>query len=125
MVAGPALAGSLFVPMDPDRGFKWVLKDMVDYDQRGFQPWFNAIMSPPVIAQQPTTMYLTTSRDEHGRFLEAGKTYSLTVPEEVPVSKFWSLTIYDLETWALIYNPQNRSGLSSRQRGDMKKNADE
>lgn len=114
----------VFVPTDPDRGFKWDLEDMVDYDLRAVHPWFNAIMFPPVVAERPTNIYLVTGRDENGELFEAGKTYSLTVPADAPARNFWSLTVYDLETWALIYNPQNRSGLSSRQLGDMKKNAD-
>jgi len=114
----------LFVPTDPAGGFKWDLEDMVDYDRRAVHPWFNAIFFPPVVKKRPTTMYLVTSRDVNGAVFEAGKTYSLTVPKEVPVSKFWSLTIYDFETWSLIYNPLNRSGLSSRQLDSMKKNSD-
>lgn len=29
--------------------------------------------------------------------------YALTVPADVPVNKFWSLTVYDMATWAFIY----------------------
>ena len=55
---------------------------------------------------------------------QAGKTYKLTVPEEVPINKFWSLTVYDMETWAFIYTKEERPGLSSREIPGMKKNAD-
>ncbi len=40
------------------------------------------------------------------------------------VSKFWSLTVYDMRTWAFIYTPEERAGLSSRDRDKMKLNAD-
>ncbi|MCP4899980.1 MAG: DUF1214 domain-containing protein, partial [bacterium] len=41
-----------------------------------------------------------------------------------PVSKFWSLTIYDMATFTFIYTPEGRAGLSSRDRDKMKINAD-
>lgn len=65
-------------------------------------------------------MYLNSARDEEGNLLEAGKTYSLTVPSKVPVEKFWSLTVYDQDTFSFIYNKENRSSLSSRQLDKMK-----
>jgi len=69
-------------------------------------------------------MYLATARDKDGKLFEGGKTYALTVPEDVPIDKFWSLTVYDLETWAFIYTPEERPGLSSRDIPKMKKNID-
>jgi hypothetical protein len=46
------------------------------------------------------------------------------VPKDVPVNKFWSLTVYDMATWAFIYSPEERPGLSSRDRDKMKLNDD-
>ncbi len=46
------------------------------------------------------------------------------MPKDVPINKFWSLTIYDLETWAFIYSKEERPGLSSREIPDMKQNED-
>jgi len=43
----------------------------------------------------------------------------------MPVNQFWSLIVYDFETMAFIYNPQNRQGLNSiRDLNRMKKNND-
>jgi hypothetical protein len=42
----------------------------------------------------------------------------------VPVKQFWSLIIYDLETVAFIYSPEERAGLSSFDLPMMKKNND-
>ena len=44
--------------------------------------------------------------------------------KDVPVDKFWSLTVYDMATWAFIYTPEGRPGLSSRDRDKMKLNDD-
>lgn len=109
---------------DINMGFSWNYKDMLDYDNRSIHPWFTATYFPNKVTEHPPTMYLATARDKDGNLLEAGKTYQLTVPENVPVNKFWSLTIYDLETWAFIYTEEERPGLSSRDREKMKINED-
>ena len=46
------------------------------------------------------------------------------MPANVPVEQFWSLIIYDLETFAFIYNPLERAGLSSFDLPNMQKNGD-
>ncbi len=109
---------------DPNMGFSWDWEGMLDYDNRAVHPWFTAIYFPAKVTARPPTMYLATARDEDGRLFEAGQTYSLTVPAEVPVDKFWSLTVYDRETWAFIYSPEERPGLSSREMDAMTKNPD-
>ncbi len=70
------------------------------------------------------TNNIDTPLDKDGNVLRAGKTYKLTVPKDVPVNKFWSLTVYDMATWAFIYTPEERPGLSSRDRDKMKLNDD-
>ena len=44
------------------------------------------------------TNNIDTPLDENGNVLRAGKTYKLTVPKDVPVNKFWSLTVCDMAT---------------------------
>jgi len=109
---------------DANNGFGWETADLLDYDMRAVRPWFSATYFPNKVAERPATMYIATTEDNNGNLLEAGKTYSLNVPANVPVKQFWSLTIYDMETWAFIYTPQERPGLSSRDVANMKKNAD-
>jgi len=109
---------------DPNMGFSWDWEGMLDYDNRSVHPWFTAIYFPAKVTARPPTMYLATARDKDGKLFEAGKTYKLTVPKDVPIDKFWSLTIYDMETWAFIYTKEQRPGLSSREIPGMKKNAD-
>ncbi len=109
---------------DPDKGFSWDTEGILDYDNRAIRNWFNVIYLPAGVAERPATMYVDTPLDSDGNVLQAGKTYKLNVPKDVPVNKFWSLTVYDMETWAFIYTPQGRPGLSSRDRDKMKINAD-
>jgi len=109
---------------DANMGFTWETDDLVDYDMRAVRPWFTAIYFPRKVAEKPATMYIATMHDGDGNLMEAGKTYSLTVPKKVPVKQFWSLTIYDRDTYSFIYSPQERPGLSSRDTDKMTKNAD-
>jgi len=67
-------------------------------------------------------IYLGTYKDKAGGWLDGGKTYKLTVASNAPVAQFWSLTIYDVETRALIDNQTQQADRSSRM--DLKKNPD-
>lgn len=66
--------------------------------------------------------YLLTIDDQAGRLLDGDASYRLSVPANPPVSQYWSATVYDRATHALIRNLP-RSGRSSQSR-DLKKNAD-
>ena len=46
--------------------------------------------------------YLISLRDTDGHDLDGGRTYTLTVPRDAPVKQYWSATVYDRETHALI-----------------------
>jgi hypothetical protein len=48
--------------------------------------------------------YLMTIKDKNGQAFDGGSTYRLTVPADAPVSGYWSVTIYDRATHALIRN---------------------
>jgi hypothetical protein len=41
-------------------------------------------------------------RDKDGDMLDGGKSYRLTIPANVPISQFWSATVYDRATHAFI-----------------------
>ena len=51
--------------------------------------------------------------DADAHELQAGETYSFTMPADVPVEQFWSLVVYDLARFAFICSPIERAGLSS------------
>ena len=42
----------------------------------------------------------------------------------MPVKQFWALIVYDFATWAFIYNPLDRVGLSMYNKPNMKMNDD-
>lgn len=66
--------------------------------------------------------YLISIKDRQGKDFDGAKTYRLSVPADVPVQQYWSLTAYDRETHALIRNMDRAS--RSSQIADLKKNED-
>ena len=66
--------------------------------------------------------YLINLGDRAGKSLEGNKTYRLTVPPNAPVEQYWSVTVYDRETHALVRNMDRASRASNV--SEVKKNAD-
>ena len=108
---------------DAQRGFDFVDKDAVQIDKRA-AAWFFFTFYPKVLTDRAGTVYLAPIADNSGRPLEAGKTYRLRVPKDMPAKQFWSLTMYDRATWAFVNNPLDRAGLGSFNMDQMKMNAD-
>jgi len=68
------------------------------------------------------SFYLMTFNDKDGHSLEGSNTYRLNVSANAPVSQYWSATVYDRDTHALIRNMQWAS--RSSQTPGLQKNAD-
>lgn len=66
--------------------------------------------------------YLISIKDKAGHAFNGAKTYRLTVPANVPVEQYWSLTAYDRQTHALIRNMPRAS--RSSQIAELAKNPD-
>ena len=112
---------------DQDRGFRFEKYDdtqqSMQIDPRAVH-YFYGIYWPNKLPKQPATQYLMAMADKDGNELQAGKTYKLTLPKDVPVKQFWSLIVYDMETYAFIYSPLMRPGLSTFGMANMEKNED-
>jgi hypothetical protein len=66
--------------------------------------------------------YLMTIKDKEGVPFDGKKTYRLTVPSNAPVKLYWSATVYDRTTQALIRDTSRSSRASNSP--DVQKNAD-
>jgi len=66
--------------------------------------------------------YLMAIRDKDGQGLAGGSTYRVTVPANAPVRQYWSATVYDRATHALIRNVSRAS--RSSQSNNLQKNSD-
>lgn len=108
---------------DGQHGFEYVTDDAVQIDKRA-ACWFFFTMYPKMLDEHAGTVYLAPIADSTGQPVEAGKTYRLRVPKDVPAKQFWSLTVYERATWAFINNPLDRAGLGTFDMDKMEKNAD-
>jgi hypothetical protein len=108
---------------DAERGFDFVSSDAVEIDKRA-AAWFFFTFYPKVLSDKAGTVYLAPIADSNGQPIQAGKTYKLRVPKDVPARQFWSLTMYDRATWAFVNNPLDRAGLGSFNKDQMKMNVD-
>ncbi len=60
-------------------------------------------------------VYLETSKDKDGDWLDGSRTYRLHVPGNPPVVQFWSFTLYDNVTRGPVITDQGAADMSSRQ----------
>ena len=111
--------------LTPDRNgyFSFVYDDRIDLDERA-ERYFFATYYPRKYYKKPANIYLFAKMDARGKPLEAGRNYKLTIPPNMPVSQFWSLIIYDGETWAFIYTPERKVGISSYDMDKLVRNPD-
>jgi hypothetical protein len=88
--------------------------------------WFyEAVGAGPAMAPKrpgPSSAYLGAYKDKSGQWLDGGASYRLRVPPSAPIKLFWSVTLYDVDTRALILNEQKIADRSSRM--DLRKNED-
>jgi hypothetical protein len=88
--------------------------------------WFyEAVGAGPSMApKRPglSSAYLGAYKDTAGRWLDGGTSYRLRVSPNPPIKLFWSVTVYDVDTRALILNEQKIADRSSRM--DLRKNDD-
>ena len=63
------------------------------------------------------SIYLSSYRDNNKNWFDGGKSYKMKVAPDAPMKDFWAVTIYDLDTRALIPNETGRSEISSRTEG--------
>lgn len=66
--------------------------------------------------------YLMTSKAKDGEPFDGAAAYKLTVPADAPVKQYWSVTVYDRETHALVKN-MDKASVASIGTG-VAKNAD-
>ncbi|WP_225146659.1 MULTISPECIES: DUF1254 domain-containing protein [unclassified Bradyrhizobium] len=66
--------------------------------------------------------YLLTPKSKDGQSLDGANTYRLTVPANVPIDQYWSVTVYDRQTHALVRNMHRASRASNS--AEVQKNSD-
>jgi hypothetical protein len=97
----------------------WRVPDSYPMDARG-TAYTLAFFSAKHVGE--AQYYLLTGRDKDGKALDGKESYRLRVPADVPVTQYWSMTVYDRDTHAFIRNAKS-VGRSSQTPG-LKKNED-
>jgi hypothetical protein len=101
------------------QGTTYAKHDSYAVDARGVSYTYAYIAIKRLGAGQ---FYLISIRDKDGQPYDGSKTYRLTVPPNVPIEQYWSVTAYDRQTHALIKNMSRPS--RSSQIPELQKNAD-
>lgn len=76
-------------------------RDIYPIDARGITYFFAFIGAKRLGSGQ---YYLMTIKDSQGQSLDGSSTYQLKVPANVPITQYWSATVYDRATHAFIRN---------------------
>lgn len=67
--------------------------------------------------------YRLATRDDNDQLLDGSKHYTVTLPADAPVTKFWSFMIYDNQTRSMLETDQKAAGIDGLNKG-VKKNPD-
>ena len=108
---------------DKNGNFSFVYKNSIDILKRANR-YFFATYYPRSYYSPPANIYMFTITDKNGKPIDGMKLYKLKIPKDMPVKQFWSLILYDADTWAFIYTKENKVGISSFDMEKLKKDAD-
>ena len=109
---------------DENGNFSYDLKDKLDIQTRASR-YFYATYYPRSYYNPPASIYIYTMLDKNGKRIDGNHTYKLRIPKDMPVKQFWSLILYDADTWAFIYNKWEKYGISSFDMSKLKKDSDD
>ena len=92
-------------------------RSMFHYGATGITP----AMAMPRVGMG--SAYEFTAHDSQGRYLDGGKTYSVTLPAPIPAKNFWSFMVYSTQHRSMLETDQKLAGLDSNS-PDIKPNED-
>lgn len=94
-------------------------------DARSFFHFYATGITPAMTAKivGKGSQYAVAYLDADGNVLDGGKTYRVHLPANVPAKDFWSFTIYDNQTRAMLQTDQQFPGIDNNKQG-LKQNAD-
>ena len=69
------------------------------------------------------SQYLIAIRDADGAFLDGARDYRITLPPDIPQSRFWSVILYDRQTRSMLQTDQPKPSFGS-QTGTVQTNDD-
>lgn len=69
------------------------------------------------------SQYIMAMRGADGAFLDGSRQYRLSLPPEIPQSRFWSVMVYDRQTRSMLKTDQRKPDIGS-QSGTVQENPD-
>ncbi|WP_237334545.1 DUF1254 domain-containing protein [Vibrio breoganii] len=98
---------------------------VVDTQMRATFHFMATGITPDMVASTPGqgSDYLLATIDREGQVLDGNKHYTVTLPANVPATKFWSFMIYDNQTRSMLETDQVKAGIDGLTEG-VEKNAD-
>lgn len=69
-------------------------------------------MAMPMVGKG--SAYAIGAHDKNGAYLDGSKTYSVTLPKNVPAKDFWSFMVYDNHTRSILETDQKSGGVDSK-----------
>jgi hypothetical protein len=69
------------------------------------------------------SQYIVAARDSEGDYFDGDRTYRLTLPADIPESRFWSVCMYDRQTRSMLQTDQRFPSIGS-QSGTVETNPD-
>ncbi|HEY6531733.1 MAG TPA: DUF1214 domain-containing protein, partial [Acidimicrobiales bacterium] len=96
----PRITANGIEPFPPTGARKHDLRTLFFYGYTGITP---------AMAMRLTglgSQYLVAFFDSTGEYFDGAKSYSVTLPPDVPEARFWSLTLYDNQTRSMLVTPQ-------------------
>ena len=94
-------------------------------DARAYFHFYATGITPAMTAKMvgKGSQYAVAYLDSKGNAFDGGETYKVHLPPNVPAKDFWSFTLYDNQTRAMLQTDQQFPGLDNNKQG-LQKNAD-
>ena len=69
------------------------------------------------------SQYLVAMRSSDGEYLDGDRSYRITLPADIPESRFWSVMLYDRQTRSMLQTEKRKPDIGS-QAGNVQTNPD-
>ncbi len=116
---------SYWVNAFPGGSYEFVEDGAVVLDARAFFHFYATGITPAMTRKMvgKGSQYAVSYKDAEGNALDGSKTYKVHLPPNVPAKDFWSFTLYDNQTRAMLQTDQQFPGVASVDKG-VQQNAD-
>jgi len=104
-----------FLPFGSTFSHEFIQDGRVFLDDRTAFHYIATGITPMMIAKfdGAGSSYLVTTQDDKGKALDGNETYTITLPPNPPMKRFWSFMVYDNQTRSILSTDQKSGGFDS------------